>query len=165
MHRPSLPIRAPARPPGRAALALLAVLLAAALATQPAAAQTPPRQLDQSQTGQAFLVGAHSNNRPFQTFTAGLTGGLDQVDLPLAWLNTVGAGTVTISIVTVGVGGVPTTTALASTTVPAASLPVFTGLPIPFTSFALSPAAPVVAGTQYAIRVSAMVPVPSSIVW
>src|SRR3954469_10699638 len=120
----------------RAGLGLLAGLLAVMLTIQPAAAQAPTRQLDQSQTVQTLPAAFNSAFSLFQTFTAGLTGGLDQVDLPLARLGAVGAGTVTISIVTVGAGGVPSGTVLASTTVPAASLPVFTGaVPNPFTSF------------------------------
>ncbi len=78
-----------------------------------------------------------------QTFTAGITGDLDQVDGGIAKLS--GNDPLTVKIQTVS-GGLPGNTVLASTTVPAASIP-----PDPdFVAVPIGPV-PVTAGTQYAI--------------
>jgi hypothetical protein len=129
------------------ALVALGVL---ALAPAGAWAQT----LDQQQT--SFAAGSGAIAGPeltpaskAQTFTAGLSGELDQVDLALAQPTTPSVGPLTVEIRNV-VGGAPGTTVLASAAVPAASVPtVDQGLAfveVPFDS----PAA-VAAGGQYAI--------------
>jgi hypothetical protein len=83
-----------------------------------------------------------------QTFTAGLSGALDRIDLALAQPSTPSVGPLTVEIRNVVVGGAPGTTVLASAAVPAASVPVvaLAFVEVPFAS----PAA-VVAGGQYAI--------------
>ena len=133
------------------ALGLLVVLVVVAVTLQPAGPLLAAGTLDQSQTTQGdgtILVGPGAAMA--QTFTAGLTGDLDQVALALT---TVGAGTVTIEIRD-AVGGAPGSTVLASATVSMASLPARGPVPSPLTSIPLGPPAPVVAGTQYAIVVS-----------
>ena len=108
--------------------------------------------LDQQQTERdngSSIEGAEGPNGQVseaQTFTAGLSGGLDQVDLLIGtYPGTVGPLTVEIRNVA---GGAPGSTVLASANVPAAAVPQddteFVGVPF------ASPA-PVVAGTQYAI--------------
>ncbi len=123
--------------------AIVAVACAAcALAPATALAGT----LDQQQTNaSAGYVGIGSGQSGAQTFTAGLSGGVDRVDLVL---QKVGDPTAPLIVeIRNASGGVPGTTVLASESVRAAGIgafPVF--VPIKF----LSPAA-VVAGTQYSI--------------
>ena len=107
--------------------------------------------LDQQQTdASAGLALIGSDDTKGQTFTAGLTGELDQADLFLAKS---GSNTETlplfVEIRTVDASGAPTATVLAATSVPAADVQ-----PIPFEEFvpvAFSPGAQVQAGTQYAL--------------
>jgi hypothetical protein len=107
--------------------------------------------LDQSQTdtsggsvpitGPNFLTGPASEA---QTFTAGLTGGLDRVDLHLLGVSVTGPLTVEIRDTS---GGLPGSTVLASASVPASSVPTsFSWIEVDFAS-----PAPVTSGTQYAI--------------
>jgi hypothetical protein len=86
-----------------------------------------------------------------QTFTAGLTGNVDQVDLFIS----VGAPSVINVQIRNVVGGVVGPTVLASTT---ASPPVAFA-PTAFFSIPIPGGAPVVAGTQYAIVFDCPVPV------
>jgi hypothetical protein len=129
---------------GLAALVLLAV---------PAPASATGT-LDQSQT--TFRGGwvSFSGTREFaQTFTAGISGNLDQVDLFLrsrAAFESGVFGDLTVQIET-AVGGIPSGVVLASATVPAASVPTTFG----WVSVPLSQPAPSSAGTQYAIVLSA----------
>jgi hypothetical protein len=108
--------------------------------------------LDQAQpaiSGTAGLVA--QTNIWAQTFTNGVSGGLDQVDLAVARQ---GAGTVSLRVEIRPVsGGVPSGPALASVNVPAASIPP-ESTPTAFRSVPLMPPAPVTAGAQYAIVVS-----------
>jgi hypothetical protein len=136
----------------RAALlaALGGSLLLLALGARSAAAGT----LDQQQTvyGDAFagIWGPDSSTFPLsqaQTFTAGMSGPLDQVDLVVQ--RRFGTNPLTVEIRGVGTFGLPTGSVLASTSVPASSLP--DGLRfVPFV-FPSSSQASIVAGTQYAI--------------
>jgi hypothetical protein len=105
--------------------------------------------LDQQQTDGSTNPGAVGTTESLaQTFTAGLSGGLDRVDLNLS---KVGAPTNPLYVEIRGVsGGVPGATVLAGQSVPPSS--VSTGQAFVPISFA-SPAA-VVAGTQYAIVAS-----------
>jgi hypothetical protein len=102
--------------------------------------------LDQQQTdstGASYAIA--SNGSLGQTFMAGLSGRLDQVDLHLQRF---GAPTAPVSIEIRDVsGGVPGNTALASGSVPASSVPTMRG----FVPVSFATPAPVVAGTQYAI--------------
>lgn len=108
--------------------------------------------LDQAQpviSGTAGLVSP--TNIWAQTFTNGVSGGLDRVDLAVARQ---GAGSVPLQVAIRPVsGGVPSGPALASASVPAASIPLEL-TPTAFRSVALAPPAPVSAGVQYAIVVS-----------
>jgi Ca2+-binding RTX toxin-like protein len=114
-----------------------------------AAASASAGTLDQQQTdGSANPGGIGATQSLAQTFTAGLSGALDQVDLDLS---KTGAPTDPLFVEIRGVsGGVPGATVLAGQSVPPSSVsPVETFVAISFAS----PAA-VVAGTQYAIVVS-----------
>jgi hypothetical protein len=106
--------------------------------------------LDQSQTngggGSQPLFGAL--RQVAQTFTAGITGSLDQVNLLLSRVDSPGDLTVQIKAT---VGGTPSGLPLASATVPAASVPTGNG---GWVSVPLNPPAPSTAGTQYAIVLS-----------
>jgi hypothetical protein len=112
--------------------------------------------LDQSQTATSqAAVSAGGTSWVAQTFTAGITGGLDQVDLFLFRVGSPGDLTVQIQDVS---EGVPSGSILASATVSEASVMQATGganPPFTWVSVPLSPPAPVTAGTQYAIVLSA----------
>ena len=89
-----------------------------------------------------------------QSFTSGLTGKLDQVDLPLRAVGNPRRD-LTVEIRTVA-DGAPTTTVLASTVVPQAAVPAFFGPESDFTTFSFKPVvfaspASVRRGTSYAI--------------
>src|SRR5262249_26585302 len=83
------------------------------------------------------------------TFTAGLSGLLDQVNIPV--LQHGNPGTLTVEIRTVDGGGVPTSTVLGSGSLPLSAFTPCCALPVPLTSVPLTTPAPVTAGTQYAI--------------
>lgn len=134
----------------RAALRTFGVALAlvVAVATGPAQASSP---VDQSQTivgdGGMGIWSSPWSLWVAQTFTAGVTGDLTQVDLLLFRINNPGDLTVQIESVN---GGVPSGIVLTSTTVPQSSVwESFTWVQV-----TLGPI-PVTAGTQYAIVLSA----------
>jgi hypothetical protein len=86
-----------------------------------------------------------------QTFTAGISGNLDQVKLFLArTASPPPTGDLTVQIKATA-GGMPSGAALASSTVPEASVSTAGG----WVSVPLSPPAPSIAGTQYAIVLTA----------
>jgi hypothetical protein len=139
----------------RIALAAVVAALGLAVAAPPATAGT----LDQQQTTFDNASGIDGPGPPggpegfsvAQTFTAGLSGWLDQVDLLLArFASTNGPLTVEIRNVS---GSVPGSVVLTSASVPAADVPVeqpgLAGFEFVEVSFA-SPV-PVVAGGEYAI--------------
>jgi len=107
--------------------------------------------LDQSDTTQDGFQTFGGSAFGAQTFTAGITGKIYRLDLPLA--QNAGATSVTVKIETMA-GLDPSGTALASTTFSAAGLPG-TGLPIPYKTVRFASPADVTAGTQYAIVLSA----------
>jgi uncharacterized repeat protein (TIGR01451 family) len=124
-----------------AAVAALTLLAAAA------AQATPTGTLDQQQTdgsGGAFFFGQFGGDSSTlaQTFTAGLSGVLDQVDLRLGDMT----GPATVEIHTVDDTGAPGSAVLASTSV--APVTDYTWVEAAFSS-----PATVVAGTKYAIVV------------
>jgi hypothetical protein len=89
-----------------------------------------------------------------QSFTGGVTGDLERVDLPLRVVGDPGVA-LTAQIRTV-VDGFPSDVVLASAVVPESTVPVFTGPESDFTTFSFQPIvftspAPVSAGTTYAI--------------
>jgi hemolysin type calcium-binding protein len=113
--------------------------------------------LDQSQTNFDSSLSIGGQRVAAQTFTAGLSGNLDQVDLDLRFASPPigescsGGSGVTVEVRTVS-GGVPSSTILASASVPASSIPAGT---FNFVSFALPFPPAVTAGTQHALVVSA----------
>jgi len=108
--------------------------------------------LDQSQpvigNGSAFVSSFVSTA---QTFTSGLTGRLDQVDLAVSRAGAPVTLPLTIQIRTAS-GGVPSATILATVNLPAASIPI-ASTPA-FLSVAVAPSVPNTAGVQYAIVLS-----------
>jgi hypothetical protein len=111
------------------------------------AASASAGTLDQQQTVAGGLgYGIDSTHSVAQTFTAGISGGIDQVDLFLYEVAGTPSAPLNVQIRD-AFGGVPGGTVLAGQTIPATALtssPAFT--PIHFT-----PAAPVTAGTLYTI--------------
>jgi hypothetical protein len=105
--------------------------------------------LDQSQTSTSGLsVTAAGSQWVAQTFAAGLTGDLDQVDLFLRRIGNPGDATVQIQTLS---GGAPSGTVLGSATVPEAAVTDdFT-----WVSFQFSSSVSVTAGTEYAVVLSA----------
>jgi len=106
---------------------------------------TPTGTLDQQQTdtsGALFFGAGVVNTSVAQTFTAGLSGVLDQVDLHLS-----ATETATVAIRAVDSTGAPGSTVLASTSI--AAVTAATWVEATFSS-----PATVVAGTKYAIVVS-----------
>jgi PKD repeat protein len=125
----------------RALVAALAALLPLALAT-PAQASTDT--VDQSLVLSNAFSSQSGINFMAQTFTAGLSGGIDRVSLPVSTLNSFGKFTVSIYSVS---SGKPTATALGSA-------PTFSGTLYCCSSwidFAFSPSVSVTSGTMYAI--------------
>ena len=131
----------------------LTIVLAAALCVALPAQAATAGTLDQQQTVQtnsAFVSGP--DGAPFsaaQTFTAGLTGGLDQVDLALGQLGPSNSVGVTVEIWTVSGTGAPGVKLGQSTTILPSAIPG--GLPLTFVSAFFSPPIPVTASVQYAI--------------
>ena len=105
--------------------------------------------LDQQQTtGDPNGVSVNSTVSAAQTFTAGLTGSLDRVDLFIGRTGT--PSTLNVEIRNVDGSGTPGATVLASLSVPASTVPAAPATS--FTSFDFSTPAQVVAGTKYAIK-------------
>jgi hypothetical protein len=136
--------------PARAAAAgLVAMLMSLGIAPIASAAGT----LDQSQPMfNCGAIGVSQTDWIAQTFTAGITGMLDQVDLHLKVQNG-NPGPLTVQIRTVLPDGTPSAVVLATATVPQANVPTPSQLSA-FVAVPLSPPAPSVAGTQYAIVLS-----------
>jgi hypothetical protein len=105
--------------------------------------------LDQQQTGfDSFSSGAVDSSESLaQTFTAGITGHVDQADLVLSkFFSPTQPATIEIRDVA---GGLPGATVLASTSVPTSAIPAD---PNPaFVPATFGTPAPVTAGTQYAL--------------
>jgi len=116
--------------------------------------------LDQQQLLTDGLEFAHASQSLAQTVTAGLSGGIDQVDLMLRY--GAGAPTAPLSVEIRNVSaGSPGATVLASGSVPAAAVTTTsTFLPITFAT-----PAPVTAGTQFAIVAYSSTPNTNSFAW
>jgi hypothetical protein len=131
-------------------LSTLAVLLVMPMSASAAGT------LDQAQTTTTQAAASVGGSTWWaQTFTAGLTGNLDQVDLFLFRVGSPGDLTVQIQSTS---GGVPSGSVLATTMVAEAAVTQSAGgssAPFSWVSAPLSPAAQVVAGQQYAIVLSA----------
>ena len=141
----------------------LLVVLAAAVSAVfllGAAASASAGTLDQQQTNTSGSgLDAESTQTIAQTFTAGLSGKLDQVDLHLGKLN---GPTAPLSIELRDVsGGLPGSTILASQSVPQPSVPASPAF-VPI-NFAVP--ASVAAGTQYAILAYSSSPFPQTYYW
>jgi hypothetical protein len=141
-------------------LALLAALVLA-LTGLPAAAHATGT-LDQQQTeisaGVAFAIlsGPSGTQSVAQTFTAGISGGLDQVDVGV--FEIFATSPLSVEIRTVDGAGAPTATVLTSAVVPASTVPSVPNGPV-FVAVPFALPAPVVAGTQYAIVIYSADPV------
>jgi len=129
------------RPAGLASVVVATAALAALLFATSASAGT----LDQQQTSSNSNVFLLTDQSVAQTFTAGISGGLDQVDLLLSQSGTPPAS-VTVEIRNASAGN-PGTVVLATVTLPTSAIGTNPGfVPVTFTA-----PAPVVAGTQYTI--------------
>ena len=131
---------------GRSVVAFVFVLMAFIV---PGAAWAQGGTLDQSNEGPPNSYAGDSRQQS-QTFTAGRTGLLDRVEVN-GFVNL--AQQATIQITAVDQNGVPTGPALGSGTFNAGDLPIFDGSTYQggWAAVSISPAVPVVAGTQYAI--------------
>ena len=106
-------------------------------------------------------VNAHSTQSVAQTFTAGLTGGLDQVDLNL---DQSGSPPVPLTVELRDVAaGLPGSTVLASENVLSSSVVASPGSG--WVSFAFPTPVPVTAGTQYAIVAHSVAVFPQTYAW
>jgi hypothetical protein len=104
--------------------------------------------LDQQQpNGGGVTFDVESGQSLAQTFTAGISGGLDQVDLKLVASGPGPTLPLTVEIRNVSAGS-PGGTVLGSGSIPASAAPA---TPAAFVSLAFTNPAPVTAGTQYAI--------------
>ena len=140
-----------ARRSHRPVLLLLALLGVIAAAPSTVSAQgTPDQQFVPVPPATNFGLG--SSTWAAQSFEAGATGALDQVDL-LLWKQPATTAPLTVEIRTLS-GGVPSQTVLASASVLAADVPTGIGAQN-WVSVPLIPPAPSVAGTQYAIVLAA----------
>jgi hypothetical protein len=130
---------------------LILIACAAGAAALGAPAGATAGTLDQSQTSHTASHGFNGLIQEAQTFNAGRTGLLDQVDVFL--YKDCNASGITVEIRTVSVDGKPTNTPLASAAIPDASVPTLASPQFVSATFA-SPAS-VAAGTKYAIVLSA----------
>ena len=137
--------------PGLRRLMLLAALVVVTLVlTQHDAKAAVP--IDVAQYANCGCVGPVDGTYSWaQTFTAGTTGSLVQLDLPIfTQPPSFGAQDDLVVEIQSAAGGVPSGTVLASKTVAAGDLPQYC-CSVPYTSFTFAPGVPSVAGTQYAI--------------
>jgi hypothetical protein len=145
---------------GRRLKRLVFLSLVAALA----ASALPPRvaagTLDQSQTAVSLsnaAVGSPAEQDSAQTFTAGLSGSLDQVDLAVSRLPHSGSCKLGLGItveIRTATAGFPTDSTLASANLPPDVIAPSPPEP-PFVSVSFAAPTTVTAGTQYAIVLSA----------
>jgi hypothetical protein len=139
------------------------VALAAVLLVVPggASAQTPT--LDQSQS---TLAGGQQLNGPeasyAQTFRAGLSGGLPQVELAVELSEEPPPGPLRVELQSTN-GGEPSDQVLATASLPASMVPSNTNPE--FVQFQLQPVVPITAGTLYALTLQAPDSSDPSYVW
>jgi hypothetical protein len=133
----------------RAVLIAVAVASASCLAVPGAAlaGTLDQQQTDISGAGQGVNNNGVLSISAAQTFTAGISGGLDQVDLSLA-KNGSPVAALTVELQST-IGLLPDGTVLGTQTVPASS--VTSGSSLAFVPVVFPTPVPVVAGTQYAI--------------
>jgi hypothetical protein len=129
----------------------MALVALGVLALAPAGASAGTLDQQQPNFGPApFAVQGPDTGSPVsraQTFTAGLSGALDQMDLALLG-STSNVAPLTVEIRDVDASGAPGTTVLASADVPAASVPTDD---VAFVEVRLASLAAVAAGSRYAI--------------
>jgi hypothetical protein len=101
--------------------------------------------IDQQQTSSNANIGLQNDQTPAQTFTAGMSGRVDQVDLSLSKFG-FPPNPVTVEIRNAS-GGQPGSTVLASTSIPLSAI----GTTPAFVPATFAAPAPVTAGTQYSI--------------
>jgi hypothetical protein len=142
---------------GRATAALVAGFVVCLLAPGAASAGTLDQQQTATNSSSAVLWTSLSIA---QTFTAGITGGLDQVDLLLARQGSPPAY-LTVEIRDVS-GGVPGEAVLAARSVPATAI---TNTTAQFIPVQFNPPVSVVAGTQYAVVAYSGNPLNNWYVW
>ena len=131
---------------GRIASRLFLASAACAPLLLGAAASASAGTLDQQQTSSTSTAGLFATQSVGQTFTAGITGGLDQADLLLSNENAPSAEPLTVEIRNASAGA-PGTSVLASASIPNSAIGTIAAfVPATFTT----PAA-VTAGTQYAL--------------
>jgi hypothetical protein len=131
----------------RFALAVVVAALSLAVAAAPAMAGQLDQQTAQFSPEGGAVGGIEASQFKAQTFTAGKTGQLDQVDLIL--VRTGSPGDLTVQIRTVSASGAPDQL-LASETLPESAV----GNQLASVSVPFSPTVPSVAGTKYAIVLS-----------
>jgi hypothetical protein len=110
-----------------------------------AAASASAGTLDQQQTSSSSIAGLFATQSVGQTFTAGITGGLDQADLLLSKVSTT-AEPLTVEIRNAS-AGTPGTSVLASASIPNSAI----GTTEAFVPATFATPAAVTAGTQYAL--------------
>ena len=141
---------------GCTAAILVAGVLACLLAPGAAAAGTLDQQQANTAGGGLF---ADSGGSIAQTFTAGLSGALDEVDVDLSQ-NGPPTAPLIVEVRDVS-GGVPGNQILAGVSLPPTAVPSSHAF-VPI-SFAAPP--PVLAGTQYAIVLFSSAPFPNAYIW
>jgi hypothetical protein len=131
------------------ALVALGVL---ALAPAGASAQTLDQQQPSFAGGGEPVTGPdRGDDSAAQTFTAGLSGTLERVDLALSQASTPSVGPLTVEIRNVDASGAPGTTVLASAEVPQPDVPTGGSQALAFVEVPFDSPAAVAAGSQYAI--------------
>jgi hypothetical protein len=135
-------------PPMKKHLILICAACALQLGLVSSASAGTLDQHQENQTAAPALFGGGSPQSLAQTFTAGITGGLDQVDLMLQKLNNPPDPAIKVEIRSTSAGAPgPLGAVLASASVPISSV----GNDLAFIPVPIAPPIPVTAGTQYAI--------------
>ena len=117
-------------------------------ATGSASAGTLDQHQDNADSAPALFGNTDGPQSLAQTFSPGLPGSLDQVDLMLEKLGTPPVPSITVEIRSTSSGEPgPLSAVLATASVPTASL----GTSLAFVSIPITPAVPVTVGTKYAI--------------
>ncbi len=131
---------------GRIASRLFLASAACAALLLGAAASASAGTLDQQQTSSSSSAGLFATQSAGQTFTAGITGGLDQADLLLSNAGGPSAEPLTVEIRNASAGR-PGTSVLASASIPNSAI----GTTEAFVPATFATPAAVTAGTQYAL--------------
>jgi hypothetical protein len=127
---------------------VFALLLSTVMALAPSASAGVLDQSQPSLSNSAALVSDTIHTA--QTFTDGISGSLDQVDLAISRPAAISVP-LTVEIRAVSIAGAPSGPVLAAANVPAAGVPL-AFIPSGFVSVQLAPSVPVTAGLKYAIE-------------